>query len=304
VPEKTSLPWKNIRNSLPPIEPLSTDEIESIHQASLRVLAELGMKVTDTEARKIYAEGGARVDRAEEMVYLDPEMVEEVMALAPAEYTLNARNSDKSITIGGNHITFSGVAGPAFVSDLDRGRRPGTYVELCDYKKLFQSFDIIHYALGGFEPLDLPENSRHLDILLAQIRYTDKCISTSLLGSNRARDGLNMACILFGIEFDDLPEHVVITGNINTNSPRLLDGPMFRRIDRTRQGRTTGDCDALHTGRCDGSGDRHRRHYPAECRGISRHCTHPVGATRRTRSLWWIHFKCGYAHWFTGVWNA
>ena len=226
VLEKTSLPWKNIRNSLPPIEPLSTDEIESIHQASLRVLAELGMKVTDVEARKIYTEGGARVDQAEEMVYLDPEMVEEVMALAPAEYTLNARNSDKSITIGGNHITFSGVAGPAFVSDLDRGRRPGTYAELCDYKKLFQSFDIIHYALGGFEPLDLPENSRHLDILLAQIRYTDKCISTSLLGSNRARDGLNMACILFGIDFDDLPEHVVITGNINTNSPRLLDGPM------------------------------------------------------------------------------
>ncbi len=226
VPEKTSLPWKNIRNSLPPIEPLSTDEIESIHQASLRVLAELGMKVTDTEARKIYAEGGARVDRAEELVYLDPEMVEEVIKTVPAEYIHNARNPHKSVTLGGNHITFSGVAGPAFVSDLDRGRRPGTYAELCDYKKLFQSFDIIHYALGGFEPLDLPENSRHLDILLAQIRYTDKCISTSLLGSNRARDGLNMACILFGIDFDDLPEHVVITGNINTNSPRLLDGPM------------------------------------------------------------------------------
>ena len=79
VPEKTSLPWKNIRNSLPPIEPLSADEIESIHQASLRVLAELGMKVTDVEARKIYTEGGARVDQAEEMVYLDPEMVEEAL---------------------------------------------------------------------------------------------------------------------------------------------------------------------------------------------------------------------------------
>ena len=127
VPEKTSLPWKNIRNSLPPIEPLSTDEIESIHQASLRVLAELGMKVTDTEARTIYAEGGARVDRAEELVYLDPEMVVEVIKTVPAEYTLNARNSDKSITIGGNHIPFSGVAGPAFVSDLDRGRRPGRF---------------------------------------------------------------------------------------------------------------------------------------------------------------------------------
>ena len=226
VPEKQSLPWKQIRNSLAPIEPLSAGEIESIHQASLRVLAELGMKVTDLEARKIYAEGGGRVNDSEEMVSLDPEMVAEVIKTVPAEYIHNARNPNKSVTIGGNHITFSGVGGPAFVSDLDRGRRPGTYAELCDYKKLFQTYDIIHYASGGFEPLDLPENSRHLDVLMGQIRYTDKCISTSLLGSNRARDGLNMACILFGIEYDDLPQNVVIGGGINTNSPRLLDGPM------------------------------------------------------------------------------
>ncbi len=226
VPEKTSLPWKQIRNALPPIEPLSSDEIESIHQASLRVLAELGMKVTDTEARKIYAEGGARVDNPEEMVYLDPEMVEEVIKTIPAQFIQKARNPNKSVTLGGNHITFSGVAGPAFVSDLDRGRRPGTYAELCDYKKLFQTYDIIHNAGGGFEPLDLPESSRHLDVLLSEILYTDKCLYASLLGSNRARDALNMACIVFGIEYDDLPEHIVISGNINTNSPRLIDGPM------------------------------------------------------------------------------
>jgi len=226
VPEKTSLPWKQIRNRLPPIEPLSSDEIESIHRASLRVLAELGMKVTDEEARKLYAEGGARVDEPEEMVYLDPEMVEEVIKTIPAQFIQKARNPNKSVTLGGNHITFSGVAGPAFVSDLDRGRRPGTYAELCDYKKLFQTYDIIHYALGGFEPLDLPENSRHLDVLLSEILYTDKCLYASLLGSNRARDALNMACIVFGIGYDDLPEHIVVSGNINTNSPRLIDGPM------------------------------------------------------------------------------
>jgi len=226
VPAKPSLPWKKIRNILPPIEPLSADEIESIHRTSLRVLAELGMKVTDVEARKIYREGGARVDDSEEMVYLDPEMVEEVIKAVPPEFTQKARNPEKSVTLGGNHITFFGVGGPAFVSDLDRGRRPGTYAELCDYKKLFQTYDIIHYAGGGFEPLDLPENSRHLDVLLAQIRYTDKCLSISLLGSNKARDGLNMACILHGIAYEDLPDQVVIGGGINTNSPRLIDGPM------------------------------------------------------------------------------
>ena len=124
VPAKPSLPWKKIRNVLPPIEPLSADEIESIHRTSLQVLAELGMKVTDVEARKIYREGGARVDDSEEMVYLDPEMVEEIIKTVPPEYFQKARNPDKSVTLGGNHITFSGVGGPAFVSDLDRGRRP------------------------------------------------------------------------------------------------------------------------------------------------------------------------------------
>ena len=51
-------------------------------------------------------------------------------------------------------------------------------------------------------------------------------MSTSLLGSNRARDGLNMACIVHGITYEDLPKQVVVGGGINTNSPRLLDGPM------------------------------------------------------------------------------
>ena len=67
------------------------------------------MKVTDVEARKIYREGGARVDDSEEMVYLDPEMVEEVIKTVPPEFSMHARNPEKSVTLGGNHITFSGL---------------------------------------------------------------------------------------------------------------------------------------------------------------------------------------------------
>ena len=302
VPAKPSLPWKKIRNVLPPIEPLSADEIESIHRTSLRVLAELGMKVTDVEARKIYREGGARVDDSEEMVYLDPEMVEEVIKTVPPEYVQKARNPDKSVTLGGNHITFFGVGGPAFVSDLDRGRRPGTYAELCDYKKLFQTYDIIHYSLGGFEPLDLPENSRHLDVLLSEIRYTDKCLFTSLLGSNRARDGLNMASILFGIDYDDLPEHLVIFGNINTNSPRLIDGPMAGGlIELARAGQPVVVTPFTLAGAM----------APVTVIGaitqqnaeaLARHRPDTVGATGGACGLWWFYLERRHAHWVPGVW--
>lgn len=122
----------------PPIEPLSADQIEAIHRTSLRVLDELGMKVLCGETRSLLREAGARVDEASEMVFMDPALVEERIATTPERFTFHARNPAKSLEIGGNVINFGPVGGPAFTSDLDKGRRAGTYAELCDYVRLLQ----------------------------------------------------------------------------------------------------------------------------------------------------------------------
>ena len=119
------------------------------------------------------------------------------------------------------------MGGPSFVSDTDRGRRAGTYGEMCDFLRLVQCFDILH--AGGaspFEPLDLPAESRHLDKCYAAITCHDKVWSASMLGGFRARDAMEMLCIVHGIDYGELPEHVVGLGNINTNSPRQLDESM------------------------------------------------------------------------------
>ena len=221
------LPWRNLVNPLAPIEVLSEDQIEAVHHASLRVLAEIGMKILGTDARERLARAGAQVDHAEMMVRFDPGMVEEYMALAPSHVTIRARNPAKSITLGGNHINFFPVGGPSFVSDTDRGRRAGTYEEMCDFLRLVQCFDILH--AGGaspFEPLDLPAESRHLDKCYAAITCHDKIWSAPMLGGFRARDALELLCIVHGIAYEQLPGQVVGLGNINTNSPRQLDESM------------------------------------------------------------------------------
>ena len=149
------LPWRQLRNTRAPVEVLSADEVEAIHRASLRVLAEAGLRVTDREARDLLAAAGAEVDRAEEIVRFDPALIEEQIGKAPASFTIAARNPAKSITVGGNCINFVPVGGPSFVSDLDRGRRAGTMAELTDFTKLIQAFDVIHAAgVSSFEPLD------------------------------------------------------------------------------------------------------------------------------------------------------
>jgi len=221
------LPWREIVNSYPPMKVLGAEQVERIHEASLTLLEQQGMRVMHDGARKILATAGAEVDQQTEMVRFDPQLVMEKVALAPSEILLHARNPAKNFKLGGNHLAFASVGGPAYCTDLDKGRRRGTFKESCDYLKLVQSLDIIHQEGGGpFEPIELPAETRHLDLYHAQIRLLDKNWQPNALGCERARDAINMVAIGLGFSQDELAEKPALFAIINTNSPLQLDIPM------------------------------------------------------------------------------
>jgi trimethylamine---corrinoid protein Co-methyltransferase len=214
-------------NPYPPAEPLSADQVESIHEASMSILERMGMRVLHPGARALFAAAGAEVDDDAQMVRLDRALVMESVAKAPAEFTLRARNAARNLTVGGQRMVIASVGGPPFCHDLDRGRRPGSYADLCEYLKLEQSLNVIHMEGGGpIEPVDLPAPSRHLDLYLAQIRLLDKNWKPLGLGRERAADAIDMACILFDTDREGLSHSPVFFCVINTNSPRQIDGPM------------------------------------------------------------------------------
>ena len=208
-----------------PTEVLTADHVAAIHQAALRVLAEIGMRVLDSRARDLFRQAGAEV--AGDTVRLDAGLVAQLLATVPATFTLEARNPAHTLAFGGAHTVFASVGGPAYVMDNDRGRRDGTYAEMCDYLRLIQSLNILHQEGGGpFEPLDLPANTRHLDIYHAQITLLDKNWQTQTLGHARTMDGLEMAAIALGTTPEGLIARPTLMGIINTNSPLQLDIPM------------------------------------------------------------------------------
>ena len=206
-----------------PVEVISADQVEAIHEAALKLLAATGIKVLHPPARALFQAAGAGV--ADEMVRLDPDLVMDLLASVPPTFTLAARNPAKSLRIGGRDMVFTSVGGPAYVMDIDGGRRDGTFAELCEFLKLIQGINVIHQEGGGpFEPMDLPAATRHLDLYLAQITYLDKSWQTQTLGHARTMDGIEMAAIMFGCAPEDLP--LSLLGIINTNSPLQLDVPM------------------------------------------------------------------------------
>jgi len=225
------LPWRTYRNPYSPIQALTEPQLEAIHQASLRILEELGMEFLDAEALAILKEKGAEVVAGSNRVKLPRDLVLHYVGKAPHEFTLHARNPEHNLTFGANHINFGSVASAPNVSDLDRGRRPGNYSDYCDLLKLVQTFNVVQFT-GGYpvEPADLPPSTRHLDAHYAALTLTDKIWHPYSLGRERIEDAIEMICIGRGIDKAQLAREPSLFSIVNTNSPLRLDIPMLQGL--------------------------------------------------------------------------
>ncbi len=221
------LPWRRLVNPFRPVEILSADQMEAIHHASLRILSEIGMEVLGDRALDAFARAGARVDRITRNVRLDPAQVEDLVALAPPAFRLHARNPERDVVFGGADLVFCAVGGPAFVSDLDRGRRPGNIADFTDYVRLIGALDVLHQEGGGpLEPTDLPVETRHLDQYRVFATELDKTWHGLGTGRVVVDDAIEVVCLIRGLDRDRLAREPSLITIINTNSPLRLDGPM------------------------------------------------------------------------------
>jgi len=229
-PASRKADYRVIRNTLPRATLFSEDEIEAIHTASLSVLRDLGIRVLLPEGREIFRAAGARVDEESQMVFFEPGLIEDAIAKAPAEFTFRPRGAGRALPIGGNHVMFGAGAGCPNISDLARGRRPGTMGDFIETTKLHQSFDIIPALSPSIEPQDIDISVRHLDVMRAQITLSDKTPWIFARGTGQTVDSFEMIRLAEGLseaEFAAEPRAYTV---INTNSPRQLDRPMTRGI--------------------------------------------------------------------------
>ena len=222
------LPFQQLQNPYKPVEIVSADQLEAIHQASLTVLEEIGINFLLPEAREILKSAGADVEPDGCRVRFDRGLIESSLKTIPREFTLHARNPEHSLKFGKNYLNISSVSSPPNVSDLDQGRRGGNFEDYCKFLKLSQTLNIIHLTFGHpVEPLDIEPAVRHLKSTLARIELTDKPYSGYSLGRQRILDVIEMARIARGIKEEELLTEPSLISNINANSPLQFDMPML-----------------------------------------------------------------------------
>jgi len=222
------LPWHIPEISDAPTEPLTEEGVHAIHNAAMRILEEIGIDFLHEGARAKLKEAGADVTDGEPRVRMDRAMVMDLVAQAPAEFTITPRNPARQVTVGGKHQLYVNVSSPPSCSDLDRGRRPGDRESFRELMKLTQYFNCIHLA-GGYpvEPVDIHPSLRHLDCLHDKLMLTDKVVHCYALGVERVEDSMEMVRIAAGLTHEEFEAEPRFYTNINSTSPLKHDWPML-----------------------------------------------------------------------------
>ena len=216
-----------------PVELANAEQLERIHQASLKVLEEIGIEVLHDGARVILKKAGAIVDEETQRVRFPRDLVESKIGLAPKSFILHARNPENNVVIGENAVAFGSVASAPNVADRDGGRRPGNHKDYQNLLRLGQTLDAVQFW-GGYpvEPADIHASVRHLDAIYDMLTLSDKPIHAYSLGAERNLDAIELVRIARGVDDATLDREPSVFTIINSNSPLRLDIPMMEGIIR------------------------------------------------------------------------
>src|SRR3990172_5026327 len=209
-----------------PFEVLSDEGLSLIEENADTILEQVGIEFHDApDACERFRQAGA--DVGGERVRFPRGLCRQlVQATAPPVFTQYARNPANNVQIGGSATVLAPAYGSPFVRDLDGGRRYGTIEDFRNFVKLAYAAPYLHHSGGTVcEPVDLPVNKRHYDMVYAHMRYSDKAFMGSVTHPERAQDTVDMARILFGEDY--LEDHVVILSLVNANSPLVWDSTML-----------------------------------------------------------------------------
>ncbi|MBE1283831.1 MAG: trimethylamine methyltransferase [Rhodobacteraceae bacterium] len=229
--------YRNLKNPFPPMNAFSDDRIEAVHESSLRVLEELGIKVLLPAARKLFLAGGAKVDEANEMVFIGREMVEAALATAPKQIQLRAGSRDRDLVLELGSLVFQPGAGAPHATDLVRGRRPGSLRDFQEMVKITQHFDVLHMVPPLVEAQDIPMHLRHYAMTETELLLSDKLPFIYSRGTPQVMDGFEMIRSFRGLSEEEFHAESHCYTIINTNSPRVIDMPMAQGlIDFARAG--------------------------------------------------------------------
>lgn len=196
---------------------LSPEQMEQVHNASLKILNETGVSFHSDEALEIFRSNGFRVDG--ETVFFTEKQIQNALATCPSTYEFHARNPENTVTVGDKSHLIQPVFGCVYVQEPGKPRRKGVYEDFLNYQRLIQGSKVIQLA-GGVPIVssDLNPATRHLYQMYGSIKNTDKPLIGWAASTRQTNEMIDMLEIAYGGK-EFIETHQCMGSGINPLSP-------------------------------------------------------------------------------------
>lgn len=214
-----------------PVNLLSAQEEQTVHDKSLEVLHRTGISTNSETLCKLMADHGQEVDFENKRIRFDPAFVEEKLELAKGYYTLAARDPENDLVLDGRHGYVSSEGCLAEVFDWGtQDRRYPTKQDLEDYTRLSDALEQIAFLWQPVSANDQLVEVRPMHEIHAQWHNTTKHIqqmtavdafnakgivemATAIMGSSEALRERpiisNFQCVISPLHWDEGPVEAI-----------------------------------------------------------------------------------------------
>ncbi len=219
-----------IKNNLPPLTILSKEQVEEIHQASLRVLKNTGVRVLSQQALDILKENKCKIES--NRVLLHSELIEDVLNKCPSSFTWYSVHPDskKHIKLEPGRVNYTISHSPTHIIDFKGKRQRSTYKDIANMTRLGNALEMMHLGGSGLSGT-VEEIDQGLDLMTAaayrfiyEVKNTDKPLFVPPSGAT-PEDGLEFFN-LFREDLSDLQKRPCSWAWVNTVSPLVHNETM------------------------------------------------------------------------------
>ncbi|MBF0200431.1 MAG: trimethylamine methyltransferase family protein [Desulfamplus sp.] len=182
-------------------KPLSTRDIEVIHDASLELLATVGMGYEEGlgTTAEILKQNGAEVDFSGRIIKFPRELVKREIVKAPSRVILYGRDSSHDLDLTGDRVHL-GTGGAAIkILDIDTGdARSTTLADLYNVSRVVDQLKNIHFLVRPCIPTDIKEDDYDINMFYTCLKATKKHVMSGVNNEEGLRKVMDMASMIAG----------------------------------------------------------------------------------------------------------
>lgn len=210
------------------LQVLSEDERGQVHDRTLRILANTGIRVDTAQGRRFFREAGAQVNEDTHIVRIPRELVEQSLSTAPKDFVLGARRPGCDLKMNGGECTLLIDGEAMFVLDRKTGeRRLATHTDWLETTRLIDALDEIGLYWSMVELPDEGDNdsiTKRINYWRLLFRNFSKHIQDGIYSPEQAPWLLEVLQVIFGDKEAIRKQHP-LSFLLCPQSPLIIDGP-------------------------------------------------------------------------------